>query len=280
MLPSTYENEYYKAEIINKVVIDGHEVGYFLVVSKTGYAEYLLSCDCAIIDDKEFGFNPWDSIGGKRCKYLHAAMALRQYEVAQEIGEKYDLDDLATKFPYISDALKDAVLELFTRSQNNEWLGGHTNYLPGTLVSEILKYTMEFGADMEQVWTCVNILEREEKLSVGFSFYIGVLVPYDKKRKVKNPIYPYLRKKISIFSVKVFSPIHGCDPLEWLIQVFNHSGKNVYEVRIPIEYLPKWLVLSETKEERYHPVDIARMNLALAETEDKIWNNNVEWAQK
>ncbi len=280
MLPETYACEYYDAQLLNKVIIDGHEVGYFKVIAKTDYVEYLLACDCCISDDKDSGFNPWGSVNGKRCKYIYGAMALRRYEVAQELRGKYELDDFELKFPYISDAFKDAVFELFTRSQNNEWLGGHTNYLSGTLVSAILKMAVEFGVDMETIWTCVHILEREGKLASGTgSAYAGILVPYDKRHKRKNPEYPYLEKEVSSFKVKVFSPLSGFDPLEWLIQVFNSQGKNVYEKRIPIEYIPKWTASRGAKDENHHPVDIARMNLGLAETEDKIWKNSIEWSK-
>ena len=91
MLPDTYESEYYDAQILNKVVIDGHEVGYFKVIAKSGDIEYLLACDCSMNDNKEFEFNPWLSI---KCKYRHAAMALRQYEIAQELANKHDLKTL------------------------------------------------------------------------------------------------------------------------------------------------------------------------------------------
>ncbi|OHA46589.1 MAG: hypothetical protein A3A80_01840 [Candidatus Terrybacteria bacterium RIFCSPLOWO2_01_FULL_44_24] len=269
MLPDAYENDYYKVEVISKIIIDGHEVVWVKTTAKIDYVEYMVACECGL--NKQSGeFDPWH---GWDCKYINAAMFLRRYEISQELAGKHDLDSHESKFPYISDAFKNAVFELFTRSQNNEWLGGNTNYLPGTLVSAILENAMEFGADMEHVWTAVNMLECEGKLASGTgtgASWAGILIPHDARRNRKNPVFPYSEKQVSNFKIKVFSPISGFEPLEWLIQVYNSKGKIVYEERVAIKYHPKWVTGSEIRE-GFHPTDVAQLNLALAKTEEKIW---------
>ena len=281
MLPDVFESEYYRADVVRKIVIDGHETAYVKVtMPSSGDVEYMVTCECAR-DSGSGNFNPWERVS---CGLRSAATYLRRWEVSRELSDKYGLQDFIGMFnpvfPYVSDELKNAIVELFERSQRNAWLDGNTNYLSGVLISDILSIHASLSVSVGDIWTCVNILEREGKLACGTGMgvaWVGLIVPYDARRKRKNPKYPYLAKEIGSWTVKVFSPqTSGFEPLEWLVRVCNRAGKISYEERIPLLYHPKWPSGIENKAEAFHATDVARLTLALAELEEKVWNGSLE----